>query len=115
MPLKTLQKKIKLKNDPLIQEITINYHKQQSCTCTYIVIMEGMLRLRDHPRVILWESGLPKLSHFFSLFQAQEKVILHRIYRKNIPKDNLFSSKLWKIKMVKTSPCFKFVGLSLQL
>ena len=42
-------------------------------------------------------------------FQAQGEVVLHRIYRKNIPKDYHFYSKSWK--MVITSPCFKFVGL----
>ena len=57
-------------------------------------------------------SYLPKLSHF-SLFQAQGEVVLHRIYRKNIPKDYRFSSKLQK--MVKTSPHFKIVGLPLCL
>ena len=36
-----------------------------------------------------------KLSHF-SLFQAQGELVLHRIYRKNIPKDNHFSQKLQK-------------------
>ena len=46
-----------------------------------------------------------------SLFQAQGEVVLHRIYRKNIPKDYHFSSKLQKT--VKTSACFKFVGLPL--
>ena len=55
-----------------------------------------------------WEVNLPNLSHS-SLFQAQGEVVLHRVYRKNIPKDYHFSSKLQKT--VKTSPCFKFVGL----
>ena len=63
------------------------------------VILKG--RGRSYP---------PKLSHF-SLYQAQREVVLHRIYRKNIPKDYHFSSKLQKT--VKTSPCFKFVGLPL--
>ena len=53
-------------------------------------------------------SYLPKLSHF-SLFQVQGEVVLHRIYRKNSSKDYHFSSKLQKT--VKTSPCFKLVGL----
>ena len=48
------------------------------------------------------------VSHF-SLFQAQGEMVLHRIYRKNIPKDYHFSSKLQK--MVKNSPCFNLVGL----
>ena len=50
------------------------------------------------------ESGLPKLSSF-SLFQALGEEVLHRIYRKNIPKDYHFSSKLRKT--FTTSPCFK--------
>ena len=57
-------------------------------------------------------SYLPKLSHF-SLFQAQGEVVLHKVYRKNVPKDNHFSSKLQKT--VKTSPCIKFVGLPLHM
>ena len=36
-------------------------------------------------------SYLPKLSHF-SLFQDQGEVVLHRIYRMNIPKDYHFST-----------------------
>ena len=50
--------------------------------------------------------------HFF-LFQAQGEVVLHRLYRKNIPNEHHFSSKLRKT--IKTSPCFKFVGLSLEI
>ena len=53
------------------------------------------------------------ISQNFSLFQALEEVDLHRIYRQNIPNDYLFSSKLQKT--VKTSPCFKFVGLPLEI
>ena len=49
-------------------------------------------------------------SPFFKL-KPQGQVVLHRIYRKNIPKDYHFSSKLEKI--VKTSPCFNCVGLPL--
>ena len=65
-----------------------------------------------HPGGRRGRSCLPKLFHF-SLFQAEGEVVLHRIYRKNIPKVHHFSSELQK--MVKTSPCFKFVGLPLHL
>ena len=59
-----------------------------------------------------WKETWEKLSHF-SLFQAQGEVVLHRIYRKNIPKDfsNHFSSNLQKT--VQNSPCFKSVGIPL--
>ena len=43
--------------------------------------------------------------------KLREKWFYIGIYRKNIPKDYHFSSKLQN--MVKTSPCFKFVGLPL--
>ena len=68
--------------------------------------------VRGHPGGRCGRSYLPKLSHF-SLFQARGEVILHSIYRKNIPKDYHFSSKLQKT--AKTSPCFKFVGLPLNM
>ena len=58
-------------------------------------------RGRGHLRGKRGRSYLPKLSHF-SLYQAQGEVVLHRIYRQNIPKDYHFSSKLQKT--VKTSP-----------
>ena len=64
---------------------------------------------RDHPGGRRGRSDLPILS-YFSLFQAQGEVVLYWIYRKNILKDYHFSSKLQK--MVKTSPCFKFVGFN---
>ena len=66
--------------------------------------------IRDNPVGRRGWRYLPKLS-YFSLFQAQGEVVLHRIYRKNIPKDYHFSSELQK--KVKTSPCFKFLGLPL--
>ena len=50
-----------------------------------------------------WEKLSPKTVPLLPF-----EVVLHRIYRKNIPKDYHFSSKLQKT--VKTSPCFKFVG-----
>ena len=56
------------------------------------------------PRGRRGRNGLPKLSHF-SLFQAKGEALLHRIYKKNIPKDYHLSSKFQK--MDKTSPCFK--------
>ena len=69
-----------------------------------------MINTRGHPGGRHRTIHLPKLSHF-SLFQARGEVVLHRIYRKNIPKGYHFSLKLQK--MVRTSPCFKFVGFPL--
>ena len=45
-----------------------------------------IVRCRDHPR---GRCGLPNLIHFSLL-----EVVLHSIYKKNIPKDYHFSIKL---------------------
>ena len=56
------------------------------------------------PRGRRGRSGLPNLSHF-SLFQAQREFVLHRIYRKNIPKSLPFK--------INENGQNKFCGLSL--
>ena len=99
----------------LIHSSTVLYTEVVSCCrsgCLVLLTFCFVLHyvIRDQPGMRRSRSYLPKLSHF-SLFQVQGEVVLHRIYRKNIPKDYHFSSKLQK--MVKTSPWFKFVGLPL--
>ena len=79
------------------------------CTVSYYS-PNNPITIRGHPAGRSGRNYLPKLSHF-SFFQAQWEVVLHSIYRKNIPKDFHFSSKLQNT--VKTFPWLKFLGLPL--
>ena len=66
---------------------------------------------RDHPRGRHGRGGLTNCPTS-PLFKLGEKWFYTRyVYIERIAKDYHFSSKL--LKMVKTSPCFKFVDLSL--
>ena len=66
---------------------------------------KGNAVARDHREVV------SQFCHTSPFFKLRGKWFYHdRIYRKNIPKDYHFCSKLWKT--VKSSPCFKFLVLS---
>ena len=76
-------------------------------------LLPWQVLFRGYTRGRHGRSGLPKLLHF-SLVQAQGEVVLHKIYRKSIFQHYHYSSlqKNYR-KAVETSPCFKFVQLSL--
>ena len=89
------------------KEESFNCKKDSFHWHTYNVTL--MLLIQGSSLRKTWEKLSPKTIPILSISSSGRSglTVLYRIYRKNIPKDFHFSSKLQKVK---TSPCFKFVG-----